>query len=43
MTIQTSAARPVRRPLPLIDRETRGVRPAIGADIKLFGGWGVRF
>ncbi len=43
MEIQSSTIRPVRRPLPVADREHRGVRLPTGADSKLFGGWGVRF
>ncbi len=43
MELQTIAARPVRLPLAVADRDRRAVRLPVGADSKLFGGWGVRF
>ncbi len=42
MPIQQPVTTIVRRPLPVIEGERR-VRLPIGADSKLFGGWGVRF
>jgi hypothetical protein len=43
METKNLAIRPVRRPQPDLDTYRRGVRLPIGADSKLFGGWGVRF
>jgi hypothetical protein len=43
MELQVIAARPIRFPLPGADRDRRAVRLPVGADSKLFGGWGVRF
>lgn len=43
MNSQPTPSLPVRRPVPLLDADRRGVRLPQGIDSKLFGGWGVRF
>jgi len=43
MAEPTVAARPVRLPVPEPASDRRAVRLPLGADSKLFGGWGVRF
>jgi len=43
MQIQNVVARPIRRPQLASAADHHSVRLPVGADSKLFGGWGVRF